>query len=124
MPGPIDFSIPAEDATTIAERVLAESIAEARAAGSYVSVQAVWLDLNDDGLADIVGELGSIYLCGGVAPCFFVIENRGGDEYLHVFSVPGVLEVTVPGTRTNGWYDLVFNETTQWRWSGATYSAE
>jgi hypothetical protein len=116
----LDFSAPDKAANKSAETALAASLKEARAAGASASVWARPFDLNGDGKPEIVGQIGSAYLCGGMGPCFFVLKASGAG-YVEVFNVPGVDIVEVLNTKSQGWRDLLFNGEARWRFNGTTY---
>jgi hypothetical protein len=116
----LDFSTPDKAATRSAETAMAASLNDAKAAGAESAVWAKPFDLNGDGKPEIVGQISSAYLCGGMGPCFFVLKSAGAG-YVELFNVPGVDMVEVLDTRTQGWRDLLFNGEARWRFNGKTY---
>lgn len=119
----IDFSKSEPDAVRLAEAAWEESIAEAREAGSSVSIRALRHDLNGDGKPEILGELKSAFLCGGSGPCFFVMSSAGG-TFDVMFSVPGVEDAKLTDTKTGGWLDIMLNDNHRYRYNGVTYSSQ
>jgi len=114
----IDFSAkPDPAAGKLAEKAYGAEIVDARAAGSSVTIWAGKLDLNGDGKPEIVGQLGSAYICGGMGPCFFVVSPEGK----LLFSVPGVDMAEALDSRTKGWRDLRFNQQAVWKFNGQAY---
>ncbi len=114
----IDFSAkPDPVAGNLAEKAYGAEIVDARAAGSSVTIWAGKLDLNGDGKPEIVGQLGSAYICGGMGPCFFVVSPEGK----LMFSVPGVDMAEALDSRTKGWRDLRFNQQAVWKFNGQAY---
>ena len=116
----LEFSTPDKAATKSAEAAMAASLNDAKSAGASATVWAKPFDLNGDGKPEIVGQIGSAYLCGGMGPCFFVLKASGAG-YVEVFNVPGVDMVEVLDTKTQGWRDLRFNGEARWRFNGTTY---
>jgi hypothetical protein len=114
----IDFTQkPDAAAGKIAEKAYGRDIADAKAAGSSVTIWAGKLDLNGDGKPEIVGQLDSAYLCGGQGPCFFVVSADGK----LLFSAPGVNSAEALATSTNGWRDLRFDGQAVWKYNGKQY---
>jgi hypothetical protein len=119
----VDFSKSEPDAVQLAEAAWQESVAEAREAGTSVSIRALRHDLNGDGKPEILGELKSEYLCGRSGPCFFVMSSAGG-KFDVMFSVPGVENATVTDKKTAGWLDIMLNDDDRYRYNGTTYSSQ
>ncbi|MGE0665833.1 MAG: hypothetical protein AB7O49_04665 [Sphingomonadales bacterium] len=114
----IDFTgNPDAAAGKIAEKAYGSEITDARAAGSSATIWAGRLDLDGDGKPEIVGQLSSAYICGGMGPCFFVVSPEGK----LLFSVPGVDGAEALASRTNGWRDLRFNGQAVWKFNGKEY---
>ena len=114
----IDFTAkPDAAAGKIAEKAYGAEVTDARAAGSSVGIWAGKMDLNGDGKPEIVGQLGSAYICGGQGPCFFVVSPEGK----LLFSVPGVNTAEALPSKTNGWRDLRFNGQAVWKHNGKEY---
>ncbi len=123
--------VPVSDhaATASAQVALEETLAEARSEGAFIELHAVHLDLDDDGLPEIVGVLHSVFHCGGMGPCLFVLRRDaagpGGDGgWVEVFRIPGVWMVEISEQATRGWRDLVLNGEATWRWTGERYGPE
>jgi len=114
----IDFTAkPDPAAGKLAEKAYGAEIADAKAAGASTTFWAGKLDLNGDGKPEIVGQLDSAYICGGMGPCFFVVSPDGK----LMFSVPGVDTAEALDTRSNGWRDLRFNGQSVWKYNGKEY---
>lgn len=114
----VDFTArPDAAAGKIAEEAYGRDIADAKAAGSSVTIWSGKIDLNGDGKPEIAGQLDSAYLCGGQGPCFFVVSSEGQ----LMFSVPGVNGMEVLEMSTNGWRDLRFDGQTVWKYNGKQY---
>jgi hypothetical protein len=114
----IDFSAkPDPAAGKLAEKAYGAEILDARAAGSSVTIWAGKLDLNGDGKPEIVGQLDSAFICGGMGPCFFVVSPEGK----LLFSVPGVGMAEALNSKSKGWSDLRFNGDAVWKFNGQTY---
>lgn len=114
-------------ASAAAEAVFAEQVQEARAVGAYTAVSGWPVDLDGDGATEIVGVIGSAFICGGFA-CVFVLRPTGGGDYETVFfdtssDAPEVLE-----SRTRGWRDIavwrpdVVGGASVLRWNGTGYA--
>lgn len=115
---PVDFSSkPDPAAGKLAEKAYGSEITDAKAAGASATIWAGKLDLNGDGKPEIVGQLDSAYICGGMGPCFFVVSPEGK----LVFSVPGGDMAEALDSRTKGWRDLRFNGEAVWKFNGQTY---
>jgi hypothetical protein len=114
----LDFTgKPDAAAGKLAETAYGSEIADAKAAGSSVTVWAGKVDLNGDGKPEIVGQLDSAYVCGGQGPCFFVVSPEGK----LLFSVPGVNSAEALDSKTKGWRDLRFNGQAVWKFNGEEY---
>lgn len=112
----LDFSVPDKAATSLAMKAFASELADARAAGAEAAVWARPYDLNGDGKPEVVGQISSAYMCGGMGSCFFVVKDGAV-----LFNVPGVDVVEVLDGKTRGWRDLRFNEQALWKFNGQTY---
>ena len=92
-------------ASAAAEALFAAEVAEARNAGSYTEVWGWSVDLDGDGVDEIVGQIGGIYLCGNYG-CVYVLRADGAGGYETLFFGTGVDAIEVLETRTGGWLDL------------------
>ena len=125
---PLYDSPPDPAATAAAETTFADSLAEARGVGSHTDVAAWPVDLDGDGVDEIVGQIGGLFLCGNYG-CGFVLRADGRGGYETLFRAPGMDALEVRDDRTAGWRDIGF-----WspdvmggpgvlRWNGSGYEA-
>lgn len=122
--GIIDFSKPEDRAIQLAEIALESMLAEAREMGAPTAIQALEIDLNEDGKPEILGQLHSAFHCGGNGPCLFVLTQGGDETHDLVFNVPGVNSLEIMKESVDGWHGLLLNGTAAWRWNGETYTLD
>lgn len=106
--------------------------AEAHMDGLDLSLKGVettiaWVDLNNDQQRDLCASFASYSLYGNTGASITCWVNKGSDRFeeaLSVVSAPDSL--SIPGSRTNGFSDLVFGgpgvqAPKVWKWDGKQY---
>lgn len=118
---PVVFSEdPADLAVAQVRALLAEDLEQAEAIiGREQIVQAALVDVDADGVAEILGQGYGVYFCGN-AGCQTFLYRFQGDTWRLLLSV-NTHEVALADTATNGLRDLILNGDRLWAFDGAAY---
>ncbi len=65
------------------------------------------IDLNGDGIPEVIAQATGNYFCGVTGNCFLWIFSRVGDHYKVLLQAVGIQGFTVQKTRSFGFHDLV-----------------
>lgn len=112
------FSAPAraDDAVEVVKVYKALEISQSAQA---VEVEATAVDLNADGIAEILGSLEGGAFCG-TAGCDRFVLAHGADGWVEILHTVAQSLVPLP-TTTAGVSDLKVNDRERWIWSGRTW---
>lgn len=104
----------------VLSRIISTFLAKGWGTGKPVDVRGRFIDLDDDGVPEIVSRQRGPYLCRPQANCYTVLKAEKDGGYKPFFGVAGTVGVTVLGSKTNGWRDIEVNDRT-YHYEGGRY---